>query len=262
MKIVNCWFVILIMCFCQMAYAQVEKEAEIRTGEGGVINTFSVQSEDGTVNRIALPVVTDYSVSGTMWSSSAMPYYSNADAFSQIHDPSVRKDLELVDDQYSQIKKIQTEFQERLSSLMKEYPKSKGDNERIKDISLAIQKIQKDKKEALSDVLLPHQLERLKQVSRQIHMKNMGTGPALQHGELAKELEISKDQKKNLAKIQADLQKELQQLRDELKADAKKKLLSELTAEQRTKLKELTGDEFKRNPRDWQPKKLTPPKRK
>ena len=42
----------------------------------------------------------------------------------------------------------------------------------------------------------------------------------------------------------------------EVRDAAKKQTMELLTAEQKTKFKELTGEEFKRNPKDWQDDRL------
>ncbi len=169
-----------------------------------------------------------------------------------LNDPSVMKDLELVDDQRERLANVQKEFGQQFNDAMQQFGKSKNDQARIKEIQEEMQAIQKEKAEALANVLLPHQLDRIKQVSNQMQINAQGTAGALQYGFLAKELEISDEQKKKLAEIQKKLQEDIAEKTKQLQEAAKKQVLQELTAEQRAKLKDMTGEEFKRDPKDWQ----------
>lgn len=168
-----------------------------------------------------------------------------------LHDPSVMKDLELVDDQKERLNQVRKDYGKQLRDVMKQFSKAKNDQERIKELQEEMQLIQKEQSEAMSNVLLPHQLDRIKQVSNQMQMNSMGTAGALQYGNLAKELEITDDQKKKLAKIQQDLQKQIAEATKRLQESAKKKVMQELTADQRSKLDDMVGEEFKRDPNDW-----------
>ncbi len=79
-----------------------------------------------------------------------------------------------------------------------------------------------------------------------------GASGAFQYGQLAKEMEISDEQKKKLAEIQKKMNEDIAVKNKEIRDSAKKQAMEILTNEQKTKFKELTGEEFKRNPTDWQ----------
>ncbi len=169
--------------------------------------------------------------------------WGNASGFGILNDSNVRRDLELLDDQFEQISRIRKEFNSQISDLKNAIKKNP---DKAKDLSISIKKARKEQDEAIKEVLLPHQQERLAQVRNQLQLESMGTSHALQNGEFAKALNITAEQKKELAELQKELQKEIQEKMKQLKEKAKKKMLEKLTPEQRLKFKQMTGDEFKR----------------
>lgn len=209
-----------------------------------VVQTYSYAIGNGE-QVISLPLL-----------AAPSPYYGSwggDNGLNRLHDPSVMKDLELVDDQISRIGEVRKEYQKLIQTTWKEYSKAQKDPERMKEIQKKVSQLRSEQNEALSDVLLPHQLTRIKQVAHQIQMQAMGgESGALQHGALAKELDITDEQKKKLAEIQKKMNEDIAAKTKELRAIAKKQVLAQLTAKQKSKLDELTGEEFKRDPKDWQ----------
>lgn len=188
--------------------------------------------------------------SGGSWS------YGNPNGnLNHLNDPSVMKDLELVEEQISKIGEIRSDYNKQRQEMWTELAKVRKakDKQRMKAVQESVADLPTKQNEAMSDVLLPHQLDRIKQVSRQIQMQNMGgASSAFQHGQLAKELEITDEQKKKLAEIQKQMNEDIVAKSNEIRAAAKKRALDQLTAQQKSKFQELTGEEFKRNPKDWQ----------
>ncbi len=169
--------------------------------------------------------------------------WGNPGGFGILNNPNVRRDLELLDDQYQEISRIRKEFNNQISKLRQAIKKNP---DKAKDLSISIKRVRKEQEEAVKEVLLPHQQERLKQVKNQMQLESMGTSGALQNGEFAKELNLTAEQKKELTELNKELQKEIQEKLKQLKDKAKKKMLEKLTPEQRLKFKQMTGDEFKR----------------
>ena len=179
--------------------------------------------------------------------------FGGDDTFQSLHDPSVMKDLEIVEEQRDEIASIQKDFSQRNQKLIKKLMQVQADQAKGKEIHDEMMAMQKEKNEALSKVLLPHQLERIKEVSRQIQIDSYGgVAAALGYGQLATELDISDKQKKQMAEIQKELQSAIALKTEELRKAAKEKVLAALTPDQRAKLKDLTGVKFKRNNKDWQ----------
>ena len=108
----------------------------------------------------------------------------------------------------------------------------------------------KEIKERINDILLPHQLDRLKQLRVQMQIRNRGLS-AFQGGDLADAIKLTEDQKAKLAEKQAQAQKELREKIEELRAQLQQDVLKDiLTPEQREALKQMTGNDFKVKPAD------------
>jgi Spy/CpxP family protein refolding chaperone len=156
-------------------------------------------------------------------------------------DENVRKDLGITDDQVKKMEEFQVKMRDEMGQVFQGMRDLSPEERAAK-----FQEIQK-KMTDLSDaaqkqILLPKQIERLKQISFQASLNRGGTGDALGNGDLAKELGITEAQKEALKKAQeaadAEMREEMTKLRDK----ARQKIISVLTAEQQAKLKKLTGE--------------------
>lgn len=178
--------------------------------------------------------------------------HQKRDPLDSLFNPSVLKDLEIIGEQKEKIIAIGRDFGAKFQKLMKAALEARGDKEKVKDISQTYGKLQDERSKALENVLLPHQLERVKQVSQQIRMRARGAIGAFQSGELAEELEMTAEQKKQISEIQQHLSKMLAKETARLKAEAKRKVMNVLSQQQKTKLKKLVGEEFRETQQDWQ----------
>ena len=114
----------------------------------------------------------------------------------------------------------------------------------------SLEQVQKEI-DRLSEVLLPHQMTRLTGIYVQVMGKR-----AIQDPVIAKELEITEDQKTEMQDIQGAMREEMQSMRDtiereemrekftEMQKEVNNKLMGVLTSTQKEKLDELKGDEF------------------
>lgn len=176
------------------------------------------------------------------------------DSFSMLSDPSVQKDLELVGDQLTQLQDLQKSFGAKMKEQMGDISKGKFDPERMKGLGELAKRLKEEQHSQMTGLLLPHQVDRLKQISVQRHMEMAGTAGALASDKLAEELGITDEQKERLKKRSQEITTEMQAKMEKVKDEAKEQLLQELTADQRAKLKALTGEKFNSNPQDWSEK--------
>jgi hypothetical protein len=165
------------------------------------------------------------------------------------------KEIEVVDDQKAEIDKI-------LESARGERPQGNlrelSQEEREKAFAEARQAAEKRSAEArkkLNDVLLPHQLKRLKEIS----LQTRGTR-ALTDAELAAELKLSEQQKTQIAAaVQENAENLGQQMREafqggdreqarakieQLRKAGDEKVLALLSAEQKAQYEQLKGEPF------------------
>jgi hypothetical protein len=169
---------------------------------------------------------------------------ASPDIFSLAGNPGVQKEIELVDEQLQQIRTINEEFSKKISEQVKELTSGGMNPEKGKDLSKLIQELNEQKKAKMEGVLLPHQFDRLRQISLQMQMKNSGEAATLASEQVAEALGLTDEQKERLEKRSEDLKKELEEKIAKLKDKAREDLLSELTRDQRKKLDEMTGNKF------------------
>ncbi len=157
---------------------------------------------------------------------------------------SVQDELKLSEEQ---LKKV-TEVGEKQKKAMDDL-KGAEPQERFKKMMEITQANEK----AYAEVLKPEQTKRLKQVSLQVQGVR-----ALANPELAKEVGLTEEQREKMRTIQAEASKEMfagggfganpDEMRkkiEEMNKGINEKLLTALTAEQKTKWKEMTGEPFK-----------------
>ena len=242
----------------------VQGQEELNEGATSGAIVIEARAEDngsGTISNMQIMTVDATDMEGgaffmtgdTMASGMPLPMpMGGGDSFAMLNNPSVQKDLELVDDQIQQIKDINADFSARIQDQVSELRGNNGsfDIARAKELGELVRKLKEQQKTEIDNLLLPHQQERLQQVALQMQMKAMGTARALSR-KLADELDISDEQKDRLKQRQQELQEEMQKKISEMRKNMQKELLQELTPEQREKLKTLTGTPFETKSEDF-----------
>jgi hypothetical protein len=157
----------------------------------------------------------------------------------------VQKELEMTDEQIELIKEL-GEGRNRGGGVDREALRAEmeglSDEERTAKIKEMRESRSKEQMESLGEILLPHQMDRLNQLSVQASAQNGAR--SLLNGPLAEKLNITDEQKEELRETAEELQKkfndEVTKLREEMQA----KLIEKLTTEQQAELKEITGEKF------------------
>ena len=235
--------------FC---FAQEENQsgaAEQSTG-GAIMITAEQDGAGGA------PVISSFQVVGSPGDGGS--YFlgtdigmMGADPWSIVNNPQIQQELELVDEQKQQLRDLQKEYQKQLSERMQEFTKGGFDPESGKRIKDLFSEMRDTMQTRMGDILLPHQMDRLNQVSVQMEMRNRGDANALMGKRLAEMLGIDEEQKKRIEERSEEIKKKLEEKIAKLKDEAKQELLDELTSTQRKKLKELTGDKFEYKQTNW-----------
>jgi len=171
----------------------------------------------------------------------------------------LRKELEVVDDQVESVKELAQDYQRE----MMEFHRDNG------QIGIEIQKLMKDGKheeatklgeeyqkrntefsedymEKATEVLLPHQILRLKQIAKRQGAKYSNEfqdefGIA---STVADEIGLSAEEKKRLTDAIKEARAEYYATVEEAKKKASEKILATLTTEQQEKMKEILGEEY------------------
>lgn len=173
------------------------------------------------------------------------------------YNPELAKQLELSDGQQEKLKTAAKEMQTEQAEMMKKYQeafKSGNQQEAQAEYMKHMNDYQSRFVEKTNDILLDHQMNRLKQISRQQQATySRSWSPATYSYtqdtlelplQLAKELELSDEEvaklKEEIEKSRKEIAEEIQRLQDK----AKDRVLGKLSAKKREQLKELIGEPY------------------
>ena len=158
---------------------------------------------------------------------------------------AVQSELEMTDEQIELLKEL-AQGRTRPEGFDREAFRAEmeglSDEERAAKIKEMRESRSKDQKAKLEEILLPHQMERLEQLSFQASAQ--GGARSLISGPLAEKLNITDQQKEELQSQAEELQKKFNEEVAKLRAEMQEKLLESLTSEQQAEFKKLTGDAF------------------
>lgn len=159
-------------------------------------------------------------------------------AMEQYHD-----DIGLIPEQKDRLAIVRRDLQEQRAKAFADIRKMEP--AKIAEVAQQTEsRLKEESQRRVTEILLPHQVERLKQMRVQLQMRSRGAG-ALANGELANTLGLTDDQKKRLAEKQREAELELRRKVEELRKQLVKDIVQEvLTAEQRESLAKLVGGEL------------------
>lgn len=175
-----------------------------------------------------------------------------------VNDTNVQKELELLDDQISKLQDLQRKINEarrdafagvnfrELQDLPEEERRAKFEALRAK----SDEKRKELEKEA-ETILLPSQVERLKQINVQSQLRFRSTADVLASSELKAELGLSDAQIEELRKVQEETQKDMEKKLERIREEARERVYSVLTPEQREKIKKLIGSKIEFSPQQF-----------
>jgi len=161
----------------------------------------------------------------------------------------VQQELQLVDEQKDKVRGITDEMRNKVRDQMRDVfgqMQNLSDDERrakFGEIRTKMEAMTAETEKQLEKVLLPHQLDRLKQIDLQTKVQTRGAS-ALTGGDVAKALNLTDEQREKLEKRAAEVQEELQTKIKQLQADARKKMLDVLTPDQQAQLDKMLGQQF------------------
>ena len=215
------------------------------------LTSAAICQENSAVQSPEFAPVDDRGPSLVAAASYEVPAYDKSFPLHIMRNPSTIKDLELVKSQRDKIKEIDQAFNQDREMLDREFMLI-GDSTTAKTaLNAKYAALYKKRATELSDVLLPHQQERIQQIVHQTSLSSLGPAGGLYMGKLGQELDLSIEQRDQLMEIQKELHEQIRQKTAELRAAAREKVMKTLNETQRSKLKSLTGDEFKETEEDW-----------
>jgi Spy/CpxP family protein refolding chaperone len=157
---------------------------------------------------------------------------------------SVQEELKMTEDQVNKLKELtakQRESFQQLRDLNQEERRTK------------MQEIAKANDKAIGEILKSEQVKRAKEITLQLTLRTQAGFVLMNNEAVGGALKINEEQKDKIREIQAKMREEMQGLgrdeearkkREELMKTTTEKVMGVLTAEQKTKLKEMQGKEF------------------
>ncbi len=178
-------------------------------------------------------------------------FFGGQSALGLLANEKVQKELELVDDQIEVIQSLQQEqrasMQEMFSGMRDRF-RDMDPSERESVMGEIREEMQKSNKEfegKAYEELLPHQVDRLKQLIFQAQSRRGGGIAGGQMSEsLVEELGITDDQLEKMKEMAEKVREDLAKKMAKLRSQAEEEILSVLDPAQREKYKSLVGDTF------------------
>lgn len=176
--------------------------------------------------------------------------------FGLLMNPQVRQDLEIPDAQFEEIQEVMNSVRDKMREVFQGMGNfrdmSEDERAEFRDTMQAkMAEVQEEVKKDMEEVLLPHQLTRLKQIALQQQVAR-GGGPgggtgaanALSSQAVIDALGLTEEQIKELQEKREEVAQELREKLAAAQKEAEEKLLSVLTPEQQAKWKELLGEPY------------------
>jgi Spy/CpxP family protein refolding chaperone len=154
----------------------------------------------------------------------------------------VQQELELLEDQKTQLKAMNEKTRERMGELFRGQRGGAEGNDRRDELRETFRKFNEETQAEVDKILLPHQSKRLQQLEVQMRMRG-GVMGAL-GGDVAEKLGISEEQRDKLREKAQGLEQELRKKMAEVRKQMQDQLLAELSPEQRKQFNDMVGDPF------------------
>ncbi len=230
------------VCFAQKENGDVPvgiftSRGEYNTFMGGVKQ--AAYGEGGSPELQAMvPMLNDIALNKPVgWT--ATEYGVEGSTLGLLADSDIRSDLEMLDDQYQQLMELNAEIQKRAAEQVRGLDFSDREN-----LVSQIRSIRQRAANDLNGVLLPHQIERLKQIRMQSRLRRRSLVDVLTSDPVKTKLEITDDQSTDLKTKEKEIEEELQREIAKLREKAREKLLSSLRPTQKEAVEKMLGDSY------------------
>lgn len=161
------------------------------------------------------------------------------DQFYQLSDRQIRSNLGLDSEVEGKLAEVMSSYERKLTENLRR--QRFGEITREESHALRAQAI-KDAVSLVEEILSPTERKRLVQCMYWLEVERAGIGDALTYGRLAKAVGVYDDQKTFLREKAEEIEAEMEEAIREIKARARKKLLSHLSPEQRHRADDILGE--------------------
>lgn len=163
-----------------------------------------------------------------------------------LQSPKLRRELDIVDDQYGEIRKSKSDYDQRLSEasqrLLGSFHEDNSVTARAKELKQLSDRSHEEFQEELRRILLDFQLKRLDQIVAELETTRMGTVGVLCHGCLSKMLPVKKNEIQKLFDFGMKLEQERQKRAARLLETFQQQVLALLSPIQEKRMASLLGE--------------------
>ena len=241
-QILVCLFVLALAvpCFGQEKNGKEGKGGMFDSKEeyGNFIGSAKRASAENPELRSLIPLINDIA-QGQPIGSTAARYGTASSELGLLSNPRIREDIEMVDDQYR-------EFLDRQRTLQKEMADQlrKIDFTDTENLASQIKEIRDSAEREMDELLLPHQVKRLRQLRMQSLLQRRDLVQVLTADPIKSDLKITDEQSQELRDYQVQMQEDLQREIAKLQDKARSRLLSKLNPSQKKEVEEMIGETF------------------
>ena len=222
-------------------FAQDEKSYGIFDTRDAYYEFMGNVKEEGASNpelMAMVPMINDI-VLGQPIGSTGKQYNATSSTLGLLADESVRKELEMVDEQFADLQKANEQIQKRMADQLRGL-----DLTDMKSATAQILAIRDQSEKELQATLLPHQMKRLRQLMVQNQLRRRSLVEILTSEPWRSQLEISNEQADKLRDSEVEIAKDLERQIAELREKARQRLLGTLENRQRKQVEEMFGDAY------------------
>jgi hypothetical protein len=205
---------------------------------GNFIGSAKRASAENPELRALIPLINDIA-RGMPIGSTASRYGSASSELGLLSNPRVREDIEMVDDQYREFQERQRALQQEMADQLRQIDFTDTEN-----LPSQIKEIRNSAEREMNELLLPHQVKRLRQLRMQSLLQRRDLVQVLTADPIKSDLEITDEQSQELRDYQVQMQEDLQREIAKLQDKARSRLLSKLNPSQKRQVEEMIGDTF------------------
>ncbi len=161
-----------------------------------------------------------------------------------LSNASVRREIEMLDDQYESFQEKYSEIQRELASAITALLTNRDQTVTAGEVRQKIEEIRKTARKEIEKAILPFQAKRLEQIAFHVQMRRRGALPVIASEPLASELKLTEEQEEQLREKASEIDQQLARDIAKLQRKARERLVSELRPDQKSKLHAIIGDDF------------------
>lgn len=217
------------------------------TAQAQLIVTKRSYDRNGNITRAEIAevdgnVVSDQTVLGGEKLIQGLDPTAEPHIFDLLVRESVRRELQMSKEQTRALHRLLLKMREERASLAVEFA---GDrNHQFACRKRLLQMQHEIKIEALSEILVPEQLQRLNEIAWRVELAQVGIEEALVSGHLGTEIGVSIQEYEKIHRVVTEAMADAREKIDRIRDEAEQKVLASLAPEKREHAKKLLGEYF------------------